>query len=75
MATKTITIDLEAYRRLKSVKREGESFSKTIKRVVQPPLDLRAWLREVDEHPMSGAAFDAVEKALKARRLPSGRRR
>ena len=75
MATKTITIDLEAYRRLKSVKREGESFSKTIKRVVQPPLDLRAWLREVDEHPMSGAALDAVEKALKARRLPSGRRR
>ena len=32
--TKSITIDVEAYRRLKGVQRENESFSQTIKRVV-----------------------------------------
>ena len=44
MATKTITIDVDAYDRLKRVQRPTESFSQTIKRVVPRPLDLEAWL-------------------------------
>ena len=33
MSTKTISLDEEAYERLKSHKREGESFSDAIKRI------------------------------------------
>jgi len=75
MATKTITIDMAAYKRLKDVQKEGESFSQTIKRVVRPPLDLRAWLRELERHPMSKTAIEAVEEALTARSTVTRRRR
>jgi predicted CopG family antitoxin len=33
MATKTISLDEEAYERLKARKKEGESFSETVKRL------------------------------------------
>ncbi|WP_306059119.1 antitoxin VapB family protein [Natronococcus wangiae] len=33
MATKTISLDEEAYERLKAQKKEGESFSETVKRL------------------------------------------
>lgn len=39
MSTKTISLDEEAYERLKAHKREGESFSDVIKRI----LDERSW--------------------------------
>ena len=66
MATKTITIDVEAYNRLKSVQKPTEPFSKTIKRVVRKPLDLRAWFAAMDRAPMSRRAAETVMKQVKA---------
>ena len=47
MATKTISIDIEAYLRLRTSNKEGESFSEAIKRLVPNPFDLKKWLREL----------------------------
>jgi predicted CopG family antitoxin len=75
MATKTITIDTEAYGRLKSVKRENESFSQTIKRVVREPVDFRRWLAEIERDPLSDDAVNAVERVVSERRNKQNRRR
>ena len=73
MATKTISIDLEAYSRLKRAKARSESFSMAIKRIVRPPFDLEAWLKMLRRNPLSEDAYRAIEAAV-ARR-GSGRRR
>ena len=75
MATKTITIDTEAYRRLKIVKQSGESFSQTIKRVVQKPMDFKQWMRSIEKDPLSDRAVDAVEAVVSGRRNRRSRRR
>ncbi len=67
MATKTISIDVQAYERLAKVKREGESFSEVIKRIVPRPVDLDAWFREMDRNPLSRRALRAVEDAVRRR--------
>ncbi len=75
MATKTISIDTEAYSRLKSVKHKNESFSQTIKRVVQKPIDFAAWMAAIEQNPLSDEAVDAVEAVISQRRNPRNRRR
>jgi hypothetical protein len=50
MATKTITLELDAYERLRAAKGAGESYSEVVRRAVftdPPPTgeELRAWFR------------------------------
>ena len=74
MATKTISVDLEAYRRLKSVQKENESFSQTIKRVVRKPVDLEALFARLAKDPLSAEAVEAVEQQIAQRRSVRNRK-
>ncbi|MGW8258145.1 MAG: antitoxin VapB family protein [Thermoguttaceae bacterium] len=73
MATKTISIDLEAYERLRSVRHEHESFSQTIKRVVKPPFDFKAFCGKVENVSLGEKAIEAIEKHIQDRHKPSNR--
>ncbi len=49
-ARKNITIDLEAYERLRALRRDKESISQVIMRVVRPPFDIAGFPAQGGEH-------------------------
>ena len=75
MATKIITIDVDAYERLNRVQKPHESFSQTIKRVIRKPTDLKAWFAAMDRAPMSREAVATVENRVEGRSRRSRRTR
>ena len=77
MATKTISIDLEAYERLRSARRSpDDSFSKVIKRAIWPPAPrtAAAMLAALDGTPvLSDSELDRLEAAQLADPVPGDR--
>ena len=74
MATKTITIDTEAYERLKRKKHANESFSQAIKRMIQRPIDFQRWMVSIEKDPLSDKAADAIERVISDRSSRRNRR-
>lgn len=75
MPTRTISIDLEAYDRLAQARRNGESFSEIIKRVMPPAFDVDAWLARLRSGGISERTAEAMEKHVASRRRRTRRRR
>jgi predicted CopG family antitoxin len=73
MARKTITIDIDAYRRLKRVKQDGESFSQTIKRMIREPINFEQWMKSIEKNPLSDQVIEAVEAVVSSRRIRRNR--
>jgi len=68
MATKTITLELDAYEKLRAAKKNGESFSEVVRRATfaEAPLtagDLLAYIRSGGSG-VSETYLQAVEKAI-----------
>lgn len=74
MATKTISIDLQAYERLRRARRTvNESFSKVIKRArwPVPPKTAQVLLGAMDEVPVLGEhLLERLESAQASDRMP-----
>jgi len=70
MAVKTITIDLEAYDKLASLKKEGESFSKLIKRIVSTKSSTAAdLLKNLPRIALSRETLDQLDEVVRERDL------
>jgi hypothetical protein len=74
MATKTITLELDAYEKLRTAKKAGESFSEVVRRASfsDGPLtgeNLRAYLRSGGSG-VSDAYLESVEEAAKHDPIP-----
>lgn len=74
MATKTITLELDAYEKLRLAKRRGESFTEVVRRAVWVDAPLTgAVLREYYRNGGSGISekyLDTVEVAAKHDPIP-----
>jgi len=68
MARKNITLDLDAYEQLIAARRENESLSEVIKRVISPPFDYKAWLKSMELDPISDDAAKSFEEIIESRR-------
>lgn len=75
MTVKSITIDVEAYERLKTLKRAEESFSETIKRIAPPQVDLAKLFKSFDKDPVDLEFARAIEEQVCNRRRVSRRKR
>jgi predicted CopG family antitoxin len=74
MATKTISLELDAYEKLKEAKKAGESFSQVVRRAhfTDRPVtgnDLRAYFKSGGSK-VSAAYLDAIEEATQQDTLP-----
>ncbi|GAD53875.1 hypotheical conserved protein [Halarchaeum acidiphilum MH1-52-1] len=69
MATKTISLDEEAYERLKAHKQEGESFSDVVKRIASE----RSWTEVAGE--LSDTESEELEALVEQGRSQSRTRR
>lgn len=67
MAVKTITIDMRAYELLSAEKRGDESFSKVIKRRLQPARTARSLLAVLPECLLSAEALEHTEAMVRSR--------
>jgi predicted CopG family antitoxin len=74
MATKTITLELDAYEKLRSAKRGGESFTEVVRRaVVEDAPVTGAVLRDYFRNGGSGVSekyLDTMERAAKRDPIP-----
>ena len=71
MATKTISITIDAYDRLKSVQKENESFSQVISRVIWQPKAFEQMLKQIEKNPLSESTVEAVEQVIAQRNKPA----
>ena len=67
MATKTISIDLEAYRALRRRKRKGQSFSDVIKEHFSGGIGARHFADVVRRTRISEETLDAIDQLIEAR--------
>lgn len=75
MATKTITIDVDAYGRLRRLKRDNESFSEVLKRVLPRRVDLDQLFADLDQAQPSKSFFSGIDRQLQNRRRSARRSR
>jgi len=71
MPSKTISLEVDAYNRLKATRRAGESFSAVVRRITLPPAKATAadLLKELKTGAFGrGADWNSIKRAVAGRR-------